>query len=147
MVASLGLPPEAAWPYDIAKFKKAPPAAANKAAKGELVSEYQRLSGLSDYLDCLASGFPVVLGSTLYPAFESDEVARTGVVPMPKPGEKSIGGHCFAVVGYDLVAKTFLCRNSWGTGWGQNGHFTMPFDYIGNARLTDDAWVVKAAPH
>jgi C1A family cysteine protease len=145
VVAKQGLPPEAAWPYDVTKFRKAPPAVANKAATGELVTEYQRLTGLADYLDCLASGFPIVLGSTLYPAFESDEVAHTGVVPMPRPGEKPIGGHCFDVVGYDSSTRMFLCRNSWGEDWGRNGYFTMPFDYIGDPKLTDDAWVVKAA--
>lgn len=146
VVSKLGLPPEAAWPYDVAKFRKAPPAAATKAAKQELVTEYQRLSGLADYLDCLASGFPVVLGSTLYPDFESDAVASSGLVPMPKPGEKPIGGHCFALVGYDQYSRLFLCRNSWGPGWGQGGYFRMPYDYIGDPKLTDDAWVVKAAP-
>lgn len=145
VVAKQGLPPEAVWPYDIKGFMKAPPTRVNKAAKAELVTEYQRLTGIDDYLDCLASGLPIVLGSTLYPAFESDEVAHTGVVPMPQPGEKPIGGHAFDVIGYDQGPRTFLCRNSWGIDWGRNGYFTMPFDYIGNPKLTDDAWVVRAA--
>ena len=37
---------------------------------------------------CLADGFPFVFGFTVYESFESAEVARTGVLQMPKPEEK-----------------------------------------------------------
>jgi C1A family cysteine protease len=141
VVATLGLPPEAAWPYDIAKFKKAPPAAATKAAKQELVTEYKRLTSVADYLDCLASGFPFVVGITVYESFESDAVAATGKVPMPAHGEENLGGHCIGVVGYDADGN-WICRNSWGTGWGQGGYFTLPHAYLASKALASDAWMV-----
>ncbi len=35
---------------------------------------------------CLASGYPFVFGFAVYESFESQEVAQTGVVPMPDAG-------------------------------------------------------------
>jgi len=48
-------------------------------------------------------------------------------------------------VGYNKGERTFLCANSWGTGWGlpsKRGYFTMPFDYISNPHLADDRWTL-----
>jgi C1A family cysteine protease len=47
------------------------------------------------------------------------------------------------IVGYDVAAKTVTCRNSWGSGWGMKGYFTMPFDYVLNPDLAEDFWVVR----
>jgi C1A family cysteine protease len=70
-------------------------------------------------------------------------VAKTGIVPMPGRDEQSLGGHAVVIVGYDVAAKTVICRNSWGSGWGMKGYFTMPFDYILNSDLAEDFWVVR----
>lgn len=37
------------------------------------------------------------------------------------------GGHAVAIVGYDNSG--FLIKNSWGTGWGDNGYGWISFDY------------------
>jgi len=42
----------------------------------------------------LMSGFPFVFGFTVYESFESEEVAKTGMVPMPKEGEKNSRRSC-----------------------------------------------------
>jgi C1A family cysteine protease len=33
------------------------------------------------------------------------------------------------VVGYDLDKKMLLCRNSFGTDWGNQGYCWIPFEY------------------
>lgn len=38
-----------------------------------------------------------------------------------------IGGHCIAVVGYDDSKNAWICRNSWGTGWGIQGYFYIQY--------------------
>jgi C1A family cysteine protease len=92
---------------------------------------------------CLAAGFPFVYGFTVYESFESAAVAKTGKVPMPKPGEKVLGGHAVLAVGYDDKQDRFLTRNSWGPSWGQKGYFTMPYAYLTEPNLSDDFWTIR----
>jgi C1A family cysteine protease len=85
-----------------------------------------------------------------YPSFESDKVARTGKLNLPKPGEPGAGphgrpaGHAVMCVGYDDSTKRVLVRNSWGTDWGIKGYFTMPYDYISDNNLANDLWTIRA---
>jgi C1A family cysteine protease len=141
VLANTGLPPEDAWPYDPAKFAKRPSPAANKAAKQELIGEYRRLTGVNDYLDCLASGSPFVVGITVFDSFESDAVAANGEVPMPKTTEQSLGGHAICVVGY-RPDGSFIVRNSWSDQWGDKGYFYLPHAYLASADLATDAWAI-----
>jgi C1A family cysteine protease len=62
---------------------------------------------------------------------------------MPKRKEKLLGGHAVMAVGYQHPAKRFIVRNSWGTDWGLDGYFTMPYAYLLDGNLSDDFWTVK----
>src|SRR5438093_363067 len=111
------------------------------------LSQYLRLdNGLVGLLTCVASGYPFVFGFSVYETFESPAVAQSGVVQLPKRGERLVGGHAVVAAGYDMPAKRFLVRNSWGTGWGRRGYFTMPFDYVTNAYLAADFWTIRQVP-
>jgi C1A family cysteine protease len=144
-VATIGAPPEKLWPYDIAKFAVQPPPIAYTDAKLDLVSSYARVSPiLSQMQGCLAEGYPIIIGFTVYESFESAAVAKSGVVSMPAPGEKVVGGHCVVVVGYDNASRTFILRNSWGTAWGMKGYFTMPYEYLLDPHLASDFWTIRS---
>lgn len=39
----------------------------------------------------------------------------------------SEGTHCVAVVGYSDVDKCWICKNSWGSGWGDKGFFRIAY--------------------
>jgi C1A family cysteine protease len=77
-------------------------------------------------------------------SFESAAVAASGVVPMPKPSESVVGGHCVVAVGYDNTKRVFIIRNSWGTTWGQKGYCTMPYEYLLDAHLASDFWTIRS---
>jgi C1A family cysteine protease len=113
------------------------------AAKN-VATSYQRVPQIINQLKgCLASGYPFVFGFSVYESFESQQVAQTGHVPMPAPGEKQIGGHAVLAVGYDDANHRFIVRNSWGPGWGMAGYFTMPYSYLTDSNLADDFWTIR----
>jgi C1A family cysteine protease len=143
-LAKQGVCAETEWPYDPAKFAKKPTAACFTDGKKTKVASYQRVAqNLNQLKGALAAGFPVVIGFTVYDSFESDEVAKTGVMPMPAPAEHVLGGHAVLVVGYDDASQRFRVRNSWGTSWGQKGYFTMPYEYLTNSGLSSDFWTLR----
>lgn len=154
-VATLGVCKETLWTYDdknnnpapcpTCKYAKKPTPACYTEALQHKIKAYQRLNSavLGTLKGCLASGLPFVFGFTVYESFESQQVAKTGTVPMPKPKEKVMGGHAVAAVGYDDSKGRFIVRNSWGTGWGMSGYFTMPYAYLTNTNLSDDFWTIQ----
>jgi C1A family cysteine protease len=142
-VSKQGVCDEVSWPYDIARFSEQPPASCYREALGNLATSYQRVARtLGQLKGCLAAGFPIVFGFRVYESFESPEVAQTGEVPMPAPTEEALGGHAVLAVGYDDATGRFLVRNSWGSSWGQDGHFTMPYAYLTERSLASDFWAV-----
>jgi C1A family cysteine protease len=143
-VAKQGAPHEPLWPYVIARFRTKPSPKAYSDGRRHRALRYERVPRLLDQMQaCLAAGFPFVFGFSVYESFESRDVARTGVMPMPEAGEVQLGGHAVLAVGYDTAARRFLIRNSWGPAWGRKGYFTMPFDYLVDDALSDDFWTVK----
>jgi C1A family cysteine protease len=127
-VAKQGACAEAEWPYDINQFSVKPTQVCYDSALMHKVILYQRIvNNLLQMKGCLASESPFVYGFTVYESFESEEVAATGIVPMPQQGEQVLGGHAVMAVGYDDSKQFFICRNSWGESWGDNGYFYMPY--------------------
>jgi C1A family cysteine protease len=155
-VASQGDCPESQWTYDDtpalddgvfppgAKPAQAPPQACFDDAIKHEALEYQSVDqNLADMKGCLSSGYPFVVGFTVYESFESDEVAQSGDVPMPGASERVVGGHAVLVVGYDDEDRLFICRNSWGSAWGDAGYFYMPYAYLLDDNLSEDFWTIR----
>lgn len=139
-----GVCPEPHWPYKIERFAQAPPAKAYAEALGHQALGYQRvLQSLTQMKGCLANGFPIVLGFSVYESFETPAVAISGIGVMPGPAESRIGGHAVLVVGYDDAKGRFLLRNSWGSKWGQSGYFTLPYAYLIDPSLAADLWTLR----
>ena len=139
-----GVCPEKMLPYDITKFAVKPAASCYKEALKHLVLSYHRVERkLEQMKGCLADGFPFVFGFTVYDAFESPAVSKTGKLDLPKKNEKGVGGHAVLAVGYDDKTNRFTVRNSWGSDWGLAGYFTMPYGYLTEQNLSDDFWTIR----
>jgi hypothetical protein len=50
-----------------------------------------------------------------------------------------LGGHCVAIVGYDEPNKSWICKNSWGTGFGESGFFRIGY---GECGIDAEVWAV-----
>ena len=138
---------ESQWPYDITRFTERPPQACYDSALRERVSQYLRLPRATvPLLTCLASGFPFIFGFSVYESFESSVTASTGIANLPAAGENLLGGHAVVAVGYELATSRFIVRNSWGSGWGMGGYFTLPFEYLLEPGLAADYWTIRQVP-
>jgi C1A family cysteine protease len=62
---------------------------------------------------------------------------------MPAPSERAIGGHAVMAVGYEDANQWFVVRNSWGSGWGLAGYFTLPYSYLIQSGLSSDFWTIR----
>ena len=155
-ISKQGVVPESEWPYDDtpaesdgswpphAKAKQAPPKKVYTDALKNRATTYSRvIQDLDQMKGCLAAGYPFVAGFTVYSSFESQQVARSGIVPMPQPSEAVVGGHAIMVVGYDDSKSCFFVRNSWGTTWGLSGYFWMPYAYLTESSLSGDFWTLR----
>ena len=148
-LAKQGVCPEKEWPYVISKFADPPTAQCYRDGLAHTITSYHRILTLEEMRTCLAERFPFAFGFTVYESFESAEVARTGVMPMPAPDEAVVGGHAVLGVGYDDAAQRLLVRNSWGPSWGgpMKGYFWMPYGYVQDRNLSDDFWTVRRGEH
>jgi len=140
-----GAPLESLWPYNISKFKTTPASTAIIDATKRKVTSYQKAADFNAVMDAVTSGYPVIIGFSVYSSFETATVARTGIMPYPNVNrERLLGGHAVLIVGYNKNNNTFIVRNSWGTGWGDKGYFYMPFQVIQNTSMSSDFWVIKS---
>ena len=143
-VVKQGVCKETTWPYVIARFTKKPAKTCYTEAMNHQVVSYQRVTQtLNQMKGCLASGYPFVFGFSVYESFESNTVAKTGKVPMPKSGEAMLGGHAVAAVGYNDADQRFIVRNSWGSKWGKKGYCFMPYAYLTDPDLAADFWTIR----
>lgn len=143
-VASDGVCPETMWPYIEANFATCPPESCYRFGKLHPAVQYARVTQDATHLRaCLAAGYPFVFGFVVYESFESEAVAKSGMVPMPGETETEVGGHAVMAVGYNDSVSRFLVRNSWGSEWGVGGYFTIPYAYLTDSELADDFWVIR----
>jgi C1A family cysteine protease len=144
-LTQFGICQESIWPYIIDKFAVCPlPRCYNQALKHKALQVKNIRNTLLDMKSSLANGYPFVVGILIYSSFESN---ATGVIPMPNVRtERHLGGHAVVCVGYDDNKQVWIMRNSWGTGWGMAGYFTLPYQYLLDSNLSSDLWnIMKIA--
>jgi len=142
-IAKYGVCHEELWPYDTSKFKKKPSMAAFKDAKKHQAVKYERLNPtVTEMKNCLTNGHSFVFGIPVYESFESESVAKTGMVLMPGAMEAMLGGHAMRCVGYNDAIGCYKVQNSWGDSWGDKGCCHIPYRYM--LTMASDLWVITA---
>ena len=135
---------ESIWPYNVALFAHKPSVYSFMDAKRHHAIKTQRVAqDLYDIKQSLLDGIVITFGFTVYASFESADVAKTGMVPMPDTYDEVLGGHAVVAVGYDDSKQVVIVRNSWGKGWGDKGYFYLPYEYITNSDLASDFWSLQ----
>jgi C1A family cysteine protease len=130
----IGVPVEKAWPYDDKVYGE-PKIWANLVALWSLIGSYYRLDGLTEIKTALAKA-PVVAGIGCFE--EIFHVGDDGYVPYPK-STYSYGGHAICLVGFNDSTGLIKFKNSWGSGWGDEGYGYFSYEYAKD--FLWDAWV------
>lgn len=155
-----GVPPEQYWPYIISKFDIEPSAFLYAFAQNYQAISYYRLDQIGISRGALllkikmnlALGLPSMFGFTVYSSYTQARTSGTGKIPYPTKDESVVAGHAIIAAGYDDNMKikntnnggietkgALLIRNSWGTGWGENGYGWLPYQYVMDG-LASDWW-------
>jgi C1A family cysteine protease len=154
-----GVPAEKYWPYVVADFDKDPSSFVYAVADNYEAIKYFCHDPLGANIPAntvllrvkmyLAAKIPSMFGFFGFPSFNNSNVR--GGIPYPCPGERAQWGHAIVAVGYDDTFKikntvcnkettgALLIRNSWGTGWGDNGYGWLPYEYVLN-KIALDFW-------
>ena len=131
---NIGVCQEQYWPYVPHQSNKAKAGAVGDAAKNKELS-YARILNLYELKLTLATKGPCVIGIQVFSGMME---TKTGIVPMPKRGEKVLGGHAICLVGYNEKTKLIKFKNSWSKAWGEKGYGYLPYGYINKYMM--DAW-------
>ncbi|OXM55638.1 hypothetical protein CFP75_00770 [Amycolatopsis alba DSM 44262] len=156
-----GLPSEADWPFSAAQIDRIPTKACFLRAKAFRGIGYRRLDTgeqapgepLARIRAAVGSGTPVSLEFPLNPAQLT--AMDSGRLPMLPDDAKVFARHVVLVTGYDdnayagtepgsgeELTGALLVRNSWGTGWGDEGYGWLPYRYCDKG-LTSHHWTVE----
>jgi len=144
-IASLkqnGVCSEYLWPYleDAVKIKP-PEDCYNLAKRHRVISAQNVNQNLNEIKKLLIQQIPFAFGFNVYDNFhESDFV--TGIMKMPTASSKIIGYHAIMCAGYNDDCQSLLCRNSWGSDWGMDGYFWMPYEFVLNPKHCHEFWQI-----
>ena len=132
---SHGLPPEADYPYTAANgsCKSAAPGWQDRAYKiGSWGLVSHKLSAIKA---ALVQYGPL---PTSFMVYEDFMHYKSGIYSYVSG--KKLGGHAVLLVGYNDDEKYFIVKNSWGTGWGEEGFFRIAYsemdDDVGFGKMT-----------
>jgi len=147
-LSTRGVCREKFYPYDINRFKEIPSPEAYADGENRQITKFAQVDMTEEaFVATLGNSIPIVFGIQIFKSFESDDVARTGMVPMPTANEECLGGHAVLVCGYSQSKRLLKVRNSWGADWGVRGYFFLPFDYVFKAGLASEPWIIDDMEH
>lgn len=110
---------------------------ADSASRLWKIKGWKRLTKPADMKEWLATKGALSACFTVYSDFFN---YKSGVYKRVSGANQ--GGHCVCVVGYDDAGKYWICKNSWGTGWGDGGYFKIAYGEVGIDAYMDAAETV-----
>ncbi len=90
------------------------------------ISGWHRINSTTKMKEWLSTRGPLVACYTVY----QDFYAYKGGIYKHVSGAKK-GGHCVSCVGYNDAQKYWICKNSWGSGFGESGYFRIGYGQCG----------------
>ena len=152
-----GICDEATWQYIEANDAVEPPPAAYTEGARQVLDRYERIyhwteGAPSDHMQqifngiqsALAEGLPVVIALKLGEQFRSiSGPLLQQNYPNVSGSNPYIGNHAMCIEGFRDLTFPYgvIAKNSWGTGWGDQGHCLLGWGVIVSDLL--EAWAIR----
>ena len=112
---------------------------AREARHNTLGAYYRLRPEISDYHAALNETGAIFVSARVHDGWSQPRGGRD--LPTIKPSQTPLGGHAFAIVGYN--GDGFMVENSWGPRWGKDGFALWLYeDWVENIK---DGWVFRLA--
>lgn len=144
-LTKLGACRESTWVYDIGKVFVHPPFEAYREGNDNTITEFYQIAAtgterINQIELALRAMHPVIFGTRVGSEFQNYYGGEDKVFGIPSD---DVGGHAMLVTGIRTNPsgnKEFYVRNSWGAGWGKQGHVWISADYL-MWKSTNDVFV------
>lgn len=120
-----GVVPESYFPYK-GGYEPCNPTTEWETVRTKIKS-YHEITSSKEMIDWLAKKGPLATRFNVYSDFYS---YKKGIYKKT-PSAKYEGGHAILCVGYDLNNSAWICKNSWGNKWGEQGYFRIAMGECG----------------
>lgn len=115
---SSGIPDEQCYPYDSESNKPCP----DRDRRLTKIKSWRAIFSISLAKEWISLRGPVMAGMQVYEDFY---YYQSGVYK--SVWGAFIGNHAITVVGYNDAEGYWICKNSWGTEWGEKGWFRIAY--------------------
>ena len=95
---------------------------ANRAASAVKITSHSLISNIAARKNYLTNVGPCSASFDVY-----DDFFAYGSGVYHHVSGSYAGGHCVEVIGYSEAEQAWICKNSWGTGWGDAGFFKIAY--------------------
>jgi C1A family cysteine protease len=120
-----GLPPENFYPYTAENGTCSSAGAGWQKVTYKIAGWGSVSRNVASMKSALAAYGPFPTGMMVYEDLKS---YKSGVYSYTTG--KKLGGHGVVIVGYNDAEQCFIVKNSWGTGWGENGFFKVAYSEV-----------------
>lgn len=100
------------------------------------ITGFQKITSIAQMKEWISTKGPVASCFTVY----NDFFGYSSGVYRKTAGATVSGGHCVCTIGYNDVGRYWICKNSWGTGWGDQGYFKIGYGQCG---IDNEVWGVN----
>jgi C1A family cysteine protease len=128
-----GVPDDGCFPYT--DHQQACAQCSDWQGRATKITGWHTIGSAADMKAWLSANGPLASCFTVYDDFFS---YKSGVYKHVTGGVA--GGHCICVVGYNDAGGFWICKNSWGTGWGEAGFFCIAYGQCG---IDATMWAVE----
>jgi hypothetical protein len=125
---STGLPLESCYPYTGTNGDCGNACSNWQSSTYKLVDWWGVTKSVDALKNALYTYGPLVTTMQVYSDFDS---YRSGIYSYVSGYLR--GGHAILLVGYDDSGQYFICKNSWGTWWGESGYFRIAYSQLNSA--------------